>query len=643
MVKTRGVFYLLAMGVTIGLLGNGSASRKMSIEKSVRYDRLDERLSSSHQARLSRALDHYMDVIAKSWAESDDETHQRATLALLQYASRIPIYFLSSYQERLFDHIDREGILPHLSFYIDYGQRLSGLGTRSGRKHYRQLVDRYQAIEIERSHRPVFLRAPTTAYFALTSENVAVAVGYMLFSDVGVAMSAGTQSNVIDYLHLLSLIESCEDKESTETADTLLSVARDRRLARGEFHTCDLLFERLRERLGERDPSKLAGLQAAIDDVSRNGFRWGGAACVQSLLENDPMAEMVRRLEEYVDCKTRQLSPDWDFGPDWFAGGGTALQYRDVTVVEFADTRYRKCDTAGQCYHAGDFVAEYEYTEGGKGWEEQHYDGQGGFYRWESESANVGGEAFTWLRTESYDPSTDELRNTESVTIAGNVAILKETITKGGVSTTTVTKSVFFDGKWWTWTETYDDDGNLIGETQPTEVEDPPTGADSTATDTFEPPADPCARILHDNPRELDTEASRIETQIIPAIDSPFQLSDDPCLNLGGSPVQRCVSVWLCDGGEVDADCRCKINVGAVPNVPSAYDCQLITCDDGYRCDPATGTCVSEGAGAAVFQPGTGGSPFPMPFSDPIAHSRLNTELWIERMQSEARDFQKPR
>jgi hypothetical protein len=172
-------------------------------------------------------------------------------------------------------------------------------------------------------------------------------------------------------------------------------------------------------------------------------------------------------------------------------------------------------------------------------------------------------------------------------------------------------------------TTEYDANGNVVKTTKKTKAREGRTEGEAAAQPApGEVEANPCLRLLHDDPTQARSILEKLQTQIIPKPDAVTP-SNDPCLSsFGSSGPNDCVSVLLCLEGAVDDSCRCaRAASGAVAN-PHATTCTRMICPDGTHCDPATGTCVGGAPDNPMFLPGIQPEPFPMPFDGNLGVER---------------------
>lgn len=557
------------------------------------------RLSPDLERRLHSHLNQYFDTIAGAYRDTNASGHAAATLALLRYSNRIPIYHLQTYQAQLERRIATDGSAPFLSFLIDYGYRLLAFGGSDSRRGYDQTV--HAARKAPRSgdgHQSTFrsyIRANDGRGFWSSTDETAALVAALVFSSYGRTKSI-TGHRPEDFLRTLGYYASCKQFLAAQAVkESAPANWRNVRNAKRDPDACGALVSAI-DATGAESAS--GAFSAGIERLLGQGILKSTRECLSNTSDATAV-EMRERLEQSYTCHQRQdirpqgtLAEGYDY---WINTNRDIFSSPHVLSADWQQTTNDEGDEIekyGVQYDDGSQkVLEVNHTD--KTWSETTVDSRGRVKKYETGGPSGGG---------SYEASYN------------NGTLSKEVIVEQAGPTRTET-TVEYDSNGnpisETTTETTENnDGTETVTTTTTDANGNQTTTSSTGQSTKQPPdeygSSPCAEQLRD---ELTGHAgfgrhvTKLETQIIPAIDAPVRITEDPCFPQGGTHTpKRCASVWLCLEGNVDDNCRCRTTAGGGSVPRHSARCAQIICAEGATCDPETGGCRSRTGG--FYEPG---------------------------------------
>lgn len=585
-------------------------------------------LDKETKMKLVKRLNGYMDDLVRMYGK-DANGHERTAAQLLWYSNRFPIYWLEIYHDAFIAKVKRYGVGPFLSYYIDYGTRLAAISTRSSLRKYRQLKMLYKPDESRNQTRAVFIRNQGRAGFTKYSENVGWLVSMFLYSDIGEDYSTTGRYRGADYLKVVAILDSCRSKEDKEKGvPSAIKMSR--------LDTCALLVSGVQSKLRGQNftPNDFS---AALGDVGGRGFGTGTRSCLAGL-GDDTFGQLVSGLEAYMACRasSRGVNPAaWTLISMMpYDGGFRRITIEGVEVGTKMETGNPLGGRSETAHYPRANLDVGDTNASGELWQHSETDAQGNVVYESSEfrGTTESGDTVTYSLERRTDPGSGTTTTTESTSIdgVGSVSSTKTTDSNGNVTSQSTSVTIEFDdGSSTTTTTTVDANGNVtetVTET-PAPVSDDSGSEEDTATTqpVDDVIVDECAAMLNQRP-DKGISITKIDTQIIPAVDSaPTDSAITACLG-GTTPLTRCTSAWMCLEGTVDSQCRCTRRAASGSAPPPYGDvCRQITCNEGASCDPSTGTCTTGTGGSVTFEP-----PIPLPFDLQIGRMLDSLRIGIE-------------
>jgi hypothetical protein len=573
-----------------------------------------ENLPEKSKQKLFVTLDSYLDNMQRQYQRKDYREHVKTTYALLRYTNHIPIYYLVEAHNVVINKLKKYGLKPYMSFIVDYAIRLYQFPSDDSRSCYNSL----KSMFIEKNtywngDALVLLRTKSGKSYRIHSENVGWLVGLFVFSEYG-QQQIDIGYNAEHFLVPAALYNSCLERELAERdiKSDYYTMAQNRERLKG-INICEIFARNLEDKMG---PDASAKLRGGFNKFFDEGFKTGMSECLESLSDNT-ISEMVQNVEDYMECQYAEDS--YGDSQEWLmdGAGGYRLGNFIITFQVYEDSSgYRhlrttstnvtspgyietdiNLDTRKSTYESHDFTSGIRIecsggsctTTNEDGMVTNYSDSEGNSYNAEiNPNGTLGNETITENLGDGVTKTTEVQRDSN-----GNITgtTVTET-TDNGDGTTTIK------------TTTYDADGNVVSSTTH-KIQTTPSETQGSPIDEYI--SDPCIEQLIDNLIEetkFRNEITKLETQILPNPEITVGAEDNPCFSgFGNAQPRNCTSVWLCLEGQVNEDCSCGVDSGAV--IPdNDRVCIAIRCEDGYSCNPGSGTCSSTSSDYPTFTPG---------------------------------------
>lgn len=539
-------------------------------------------LSKEQQDKLVEKTRSQLNKIYELTTQKDKSVHLSYTVSLMKYYNSLPLEVISKSGEEILKAVEQNGPVPYLGFLIDYLYRLNKYPTDSSIKLYHRFIESSKNWDWKKMlNTYLIVREETENTYIAYSENVGKAILRLMLSTLGKRQIAyGFRPN--HFVRFISLIDNCNtENEQEANANSFLGMLAINRQSGNVMGPCNQLLEQVLTDLGSGGEEII---DQAIADINDNGFIAGAGECFEYLMD-DQANQFVDELDELMSCYENQ--------------SGIVRIDTDIENLLF-DLRMNIVDP------------RLMLATG---------------YGWKSQENPDGTNNVTWSK---YDNGK---QTTHAIEWAGGTKHKTITWSNHKKGTSANVKWIEVNGEWVKKSKTtcnkngcktvrYDEQGNEVE----TEEEDDKDAEDAENADDVEDTedvediedvedadvddnvartddyvTDPCAELRWGKIREeLTTKITKLQTQIIPNIDSPITNLDNPCFNqfAENEGPSKCLSVALClEGYEIDENCQCVRKRSAeLPDKSTGDYCFTMNCGEGYECDPATGTCKPYGA-----------------------------------------------
>ncbi|MGH9670944.1 MAG: hypothetical protein ACRD3A_12640 [Terriglobales bacterium] len=594
----------LIVASSILLAGTADSRNSAKSEKPFVFSRPPV-LPENAKRQMLQNLQTIRGEIARRYEAGDWTAHQKATLGLLRYTRRIPIYYLVQDHQQLLEAVQQYGAAPFLSYVIDYGTRLAYSPTSDDREKFHSLALAFKRAKHKaNAEGAIFLRTRSRRSFRMRSENDGWVAAYLLFMKEGKLLTnSGFESE--ELLRLAGFYRSCtEGREKQAGLSGALVPLR-------QLDACALLANELASRIGD---SGVKGLDNLLADMAALGSRASASQCLASV-QDQRTSQLVEQVEAYYGCEQSSRSAGRDkrtWIMDYDIWENPQSDVFQESNTWFGDYQRMTNENGDQIDHGTWFyrdgstkTIDVNLTTG----EWQEVTTNSGGQVTHAEFGNRSGEHGSYNATYndngtlSHETIVEKSGNTRTSTevqydSAGNMtSSTTETAENNGDGTETVT------------TETADSDGNSSTSSYVRYASSGSSQEDGYGQNQ-------CAQQLRDSIKSEMTSQkviSRIQPYVNPKPDDTVGAVDDPCLKqFQTTSPSTCKSVWLCLEGQVDEQCRCTgARLGGITNLPPYQgSCQKMMCGEGSACDPQTGACVRSGSGGVPeYSPGLGPPP----------------------------------
>ncbi len=281
-------------------------------------DNIHSFLKDNEKDRILRAFNSGLDSIYYHFKNNNIDEHIAYSSAVVGYLNGIPAPFQSFLCQSFMKRIEKDGIQPYLSVYIELGKRMLWFQSKESLKCYDAMKTKYEASIFKSKD----FKAAFTNFrdIHIISEDLVIAIGSILFSRIGENIGINGIS-LEQYIEMINYAANCSNcGEENQNGATPFSQTRD--IVAQSYREVNYTFGRATESDKATTPcdqintifsNQMTDIGASNLCVSANNSKKNGGinerlGCFVGITttyfseQKSDMWDNVRLFEQYVQC-----------------------------------------------------------------------------------------------------------------------------------------------------------------------------------------------------------------------------------------------------------------------------------------------------------------------------------------------------